>query len=85
MAKHLRIEVFRDDVMKESLTYPVLAVEDVRNLMGEDVQERIEQEGTDIDEIVREARVDGYKAIELFYVKDVTTAGQLRVVRVWLQ
>jgi len=85
MAKHLRIEVLRDGVKKVSLTFPVLAIEDVRNLMGEEVLERIEQEGTDIDQIVKEARAGGYKAIELFCVKDMTQEGQRRVVRVWLQ
>ncbi len=85
MAKHMRIEVLRDGVKKVSLTFPALAIEDVRNLMGEEVMERIEQEGTDIDEIVKEARAGGYKAIELFCVKDVTQEGEQRVVRVWLQ
>ncbi len=82
MAKHLKVEVYRDGSKKVSLTLQVDAIEDLESIMDEELIERIKADGTDLDSVVRQARATGYAPAELFRLKDPE---QDRQVRVWIE
>jgi len=82
IAKHLRIEIYRGGVRKVSLTLPASSVEDLPEVMGEDVVEKVSDQDIDLDEIVRSARRNGYAPMELFRIDDPQDD---KSVRVWME
>lgn len=82
IAKQLRIEVYRNGLRKVSLTFQAAAVEDLPEVMGEEVVEKVKQRGIDLDKIVRSARRKGYAPTELFRIDDPREG---KSVRVWME
>jgi len=82
IAKHLRIEIYRGGVQKVSLTLPASSVEDLPEVMGEDVVQKVNERNIDLDEIVRNARRNGYAPMALFRIDD---PHEDKSVRVWME
>lgn len=81
MAKHLRIEVFRDSLKKVSLTLPATAIEDLHNMMDDEVAKRIKARGIELTTIIQDARRNGYAPSELF---ELEIPEESKLIRVWL-
>ncbi len=82
LAQYLRIEVIRDGVQKVSLTMGMSAIEDLDTIIDDDVKERITQQGTNLNEIVRLARQAGYAPSELFTLDQPEKNQQIHV---WIE
>ncbi len=81
IARHLRIEVYRDGSRKVSLTLPAASVEDLPEVMGEEIVEKVKERNIDLDKIVRSARKNGYAPMDLFRIDDPK---EHKSVRVWM-
>ena len=82
LANHLRIQVSENGSTKVSLTFPVMAVDNLDTLMGDDLARRVRDKGADLVDIVRDARRSSYQPQELFCLEE--DHGD-RAVRVWLE
>ena len=82
LADHLRVQVSEGGSTKVSLTFPAMAVDNLDTLMGEDLACRVRAKGTDLADIVRNARHSSYRPQELFCLPEADGA---RAVRVWLE
>ncbi len=80
MAKHLRVEVYREGCRSVSLTMPIGAIEDLENVIDEAVVRRIEARGVSLAALVRDSRRGGYAPGELF---TLDVAEENKTVRVW--
>ncbi len=74
MGKHLRIRVTENGATKVRLTFPGPAVENLRELMGDVLLDRISSKGIDIDEIVRDVRGGLYRPRTLFELDETASA-----------
>lgn len=81
MAKHLRIEVFRDNRKKVSLTLPATAIEDLHNMIDDEVTKRIKTRGIELATIIQHARRSGYAPSELF---ELEIPEESKLICVWL-
>ncbi len=70
MAKGLNVKVIRDGITKVSVTLPRQGLEDLTAVMGEEICQKVRNEGVDLDELVRQARDNGYRPMELFQFSD---------------
>lgn len=81
-ATHLKIRVTDSGQQKIALTFLATTVDDLGGLIDEDLQRRIDQQGIDIDAIVRRVRRTAYVPQELFFLAESESG---RGVRVWLE
>ena len=70
MAKHLCVLVERDGKTIGRFSFPWYCVDTLRDLMDDDVLEKIERRGIRLDTICRQARANGYKPVTLFTLED---------------
>ncbi|MGB0715607.1 MAG: AarF/UbiB family protein [Phycisphaerae bacterium] len=82
LAKHLRIEVLKENQRHVSLTFPAASVENLSDLMDPDLESRLRQDGQDLEAVVRAARQSCYAPGELFSLRDEE---QERTVKLWLE
>lgn len=81
LARSLRVAVYRDGAQTVGVTFQARAVENLVDLMGEDLAERCAARGIDLEAILREARINGYRPGPLFKLEE----DDGKSYRVWLE
>ena len=80
VAKHLRIHVSRGGQTTVMLTSPLRAIDQLREMMGEELLLQVRSQDIDLDGIVRTVRHSGYCPQEVFRLDTAE-----KTVRVWLE
>lgn len=68
MAANLKIEVYENGSRKVALILPRGAIESLGDFMDDGLTEKLDQQNIRIDDIVKQARQNGYRTMDLFYV-----------------
>ncbi len=81
-ARHLRIRVTERGREKVLLRFPARSVDNLHELMDDDLQARIREQGYNIDSIVKTVRRSAYQPQTLIRLSDAATE---KAINVWLE